>query len=388
MLNSKSLDELDERWLSSLVDGQVSEARQVEYKLTVPSEDDSSKKEFLADVSSFANASGGYLIIGMQAKEGLPTAVVGIDCDDADSELLRMENIVRDGLEPRVQGIMAKWLRLSSGRYAFVFRIPKSWSKPHVVNYRKHWRFYSRNSAGKYPLDVSEVRAAFVAGATLSDRIRLFRDERIGSAMADQLPMQLGEGGRVMLHLVPFAAFDPGIEIPLRYSADTRHLLEPIGGPSQDQSYNFDGLLAIGSRDRADCTGYVQVFRNGIIEAIDASLLRPGSDGKSIPSTLLEVHLIDALGRFLRAQTIMGVSPPISLMLSLVGVSGYVMAVRQKLDPWREHRRPIDRDVLLVPEVILEDYPARIAEALEPAMDAVWNAAGWPSWLEFDRYKS
>jgi len=167
MTLEKSFEELNEADLLSLVKDQVPEKRAIEYKRELPSDTYEGKKEFLADISSLVNASGGHLIFGVQEESGLPIAVVGVPCDDPDRERLRLENIIRDGIEPRLQGILVRGIRLASGTYAFVLRVPRSWSKPHVVNYKGHWRFYSRNSAGKY---LSLITTSCVVFGPISNR--------------------------------------------------------------------------------------------------------------------------------------------------------------------------------------------------------------------------
>jgi len=59
------IDQITEEDLQALIDNSVIEGKTIEYKQSLPSNSDSDKKEFLADVSSFANASGGDLIYGI-----------------------------------------------------------------------------------------------------------------------------------------------------------------------------------------------------------------------------------------------------------------------------------------------------------------------------------
>ncbi len=63
---SKQFDSIVAADLQALVDNSVSETKTLEYKESLPGNSDGDKKEFLADVSSFANASGGYIIFGMK----------------------------------------------------------------------------------------------------------------------------------------------------------------------------------------------------------------------------------------------------------------------------------------------------------------------------------
>ena len=123
MTLEKSFDEIGEDDLLLPVEDKVSEKRIVEYKREPPSDSYESKKEFLADISSFANAAGGHFIIGVQEENGLPITISGIPCDDPDGEILRLENLLRDGIEPRLQGVAEREIKLSSGTHAFIFRI-------------------------------------------------------------------------------------------------------------------------------------------------------------------------------------------------------------------------------------------------------------------------
>jgi len=90
----KNLDQITEKDLQTLIDNSVLERKTIEYKQLLPSNSDSDKKEFLADVSSFANASGGDLIFGIvQNKEtGVPEKLEGLDIKNPDQEVLRLDN--------------------------------------------------------------------------------------------------------------------------------------------------------------------------------------------------------------------------------------------------------------------------------------------------------
>lgn len=159
-LIDKPLNLIAEQDLLDLISNQVREDKRIEFKLTLPGNSDKEKKEFLADISSFANASGGDLIFGMKAQAGLPSNLVGLQLASLDAEILRLENILRDGLDPRIPNVGIQGVTLKSAS-ALVIRVPRSWIPPHRVKYGGTSRFYSRNSAGKYELDVSEMRPLF-----------------------------------------------------------------------------------------------------------------------------------------------------------------------------------------------------------------------------------
>ena len=103
MIN-KPLEHITLNDFQSLIDNKIEEGKTIEYKEALNINSDGDKKEFLFDVSSFANASGGDLIFGISEKQttGLPENIVGIDCENIDTIILQMEGLIRDGLSPRI----------------------------------------------------------------------------------------------------------------------------------------------------------------------------------------------------------------------------------------------------------------------------------------------
>jgi hypothetical protein len=45
---------------------------------------------------------------------------------------------------------------------------------------------------------------------------------------------------------------------------------------------------------------------------------------------------------------------------------------------------PIDRDMLLLPEVVIENYNVEAQHILKPCFDSIWNACGLSESLNYD----
>jgi hypothetical protein len=381
----KTLESITEADLQTLLTDEVAEGKAIEYKQCLPDDTDENKREFLADVSSFANAAGGHLIFGIIEEKGVPVEICGLPGIDPDKGLQRLENLIRDGIEPRILGAQMRAVPLSTQDVVIVIRIPRSWAQPHAVTHKKHWRFYSRNSTGKYPLDVSEVRAAFALSEGLADRVRTFRAERLSKIVAGETPVSLGGDGQIVLHIVPFGAFDPDSRVDIPSLGQDTWTLKPINGSVGGQKYNLDGFLTYEYGHTRPGRSYVQLFRSGIIEAVQTSMLR-ASEGETrhIASIAYEKELLAVLPAYLSIQEQLGVSPPLFLMLTLLGVLGSVMAVSHKLDPFGDRAYRIDRDALVLPEVIIQSFDVEPGQAMRPVFDSVWNAAGWPRSMNYD----
>src|SRR5262249_51777932 len=154
----------------------------------------------------FANAIGGDLIYGVvEAREdgrstGVPEAIDGLTGVNIDVEARRLEQMLRDGISPRLPSVRFKWVAGFPNGPALVIRVARSWAGPHMVTYQQHSRFYSRLSGNKYPLDVFELRNAFLGSGSLRDRAREFRTERVGRLLAGETPVQLTSPYLVCVH--------------------------------------------------------------------------------------------------------------------------------------------------------------------------------------------
>jgi hypothetical protein len=80
---------------------------------------------------------------------------------DVNAETARLNSIIRDGISPRILPDVIS-IPADADKSVIIVRIRGSLGGPHRVIYKGHDRFYGRNSNGKYPMDVLELRAAFV----------------------------------------------------------------------------------------------------------------------------------------------------------------------------------------------------------------------------------
>lgn len=367
--------------LQALVDNSVLESKTIEYKQSLPSNSDKDKKEFLADVSSFANASGGDLIFGIIAdkKTGVPKSLGGLIIENIDQEVLRLENMIRDGIATRIPSVTTEPIKLSNSKFALVIRIPKSWVSPHRVILGGHDKFYSRSSNGKYPLDVGELRVAFNLSETITERIRNFRQDRISKIVANETPVSFYENAKIVLHLIPILSFNPAQAYNIGKIASHPASMPPIYCSGWNNRYNLDGFLTYSGGREEKSHSYVQLFRNGVIEAVEGLLLEPYHKGERliIPSGAYEKELISSLTDYLSILKTLNIEPPIFVFLTLLGVRDYSMAIDTSRF-WINEVYIIDRDILVLPEVIIENYDDQPASILKPCFDSIWNACGFP----------
>jgi Putative DNA-binding domain len=214
--SGKPVSSISEDDLLELIVAEEGESKEIDYKRLLPGKSDADRREFLFDISSFANTSGGYLVFGMDEDQGLPTALPGLKDINADNEVRRLEEMARDGIRPPIPGLQTVAIPLRAGTHAIVTGIPKSWNPPHQVTYQKAFRFYGRDSNGKYQFDVEELRSVFARSEGIAERMHEFRVNRISKLIANDLVAILSAGGRMIMHFLPLSAFARASGVDLR----------------------------------------------------------------------------------------------------------------------------------------------------------------------------
>ncbi len=372
-----AIDDITADHIRALITNGVREGRTIEYKQSLPRRNDKETKEFLADVSSFANASGGDLVYGIAAANGVPMSAVGLQAANLDQEMLRLDGIIRNAIAPRILGFRMRPIAGLDNGPVLLLRVPRSWAGPHMVTFGGSSRFSTRSSAGKFPMDVDELRSAFALAGDLPQRIRMWRDERLSRILANETPIPLHDPSLLVLHLVPVQSMHSAPTLAVIDLVSKSGQLGPIGVGGGNRRINLDGLaMCTESHDRRlRFAGYAQTFRSGCIESVFSGLAQSEEKGRppSIPIQECEKWTLEAVARYVRTLNELSIGFPMVVMLSMMGVKGAVFAIGRGIDA---HAQPIDRDPLLLPEIVIEEAPRDLPRLMRPMFDAAWNAGG------------
>jgi hypothetical protein len=383
---SKPLDQVTKADLEALVSDGVCENRVLDFKLKQPLDADAEKLELAADVASFANAIGGDLVVGAQpAKDaqgkstGAAEKMVGVSGLNYDQTVTRMQSILLDHVTPRITGITFHQVDGFEAGPVMIVRVPRSWQAPHMV--KKTGRFHARHSTGKYTLDVGEIRSAFLQSDGLRARVREFRAERLGRIGAGEFPVTMIEGPRTVLHILPVASLAEGPLLDPRRFRDQNEFLMPLHSRGWDPHFNFDGFVVAHTVGGGEYSSYVQVFRNGAVEAVESAMMDKDDGRRLIPSQLYEEEILNGLDRYLKLLSKVEIQPPYVVMLSLLGIRGFVMGTSRRP---MFRRACIDRDDLVLPDRVLLDVSEPLDRFMQPLFDSVWQSFGFEQSLNYD----
>lgn len=366
----RDLSTTTENDLKALVAARAAEGAYLEFKRDLPRNDSAGRHEFLADVSAFANSSGGDIIYGIDEDgEGCAAAVVGHP-GNSDEEARRLQDVLLNGIEPRVPGLQVHAVTGAAG-FTVVVRVPQSWAGPHRVRSNQH--FFIRENGRKRQLDVPEVRGLFLRSENQAQRVRDFRTERLGKLMAGEAPHRLIPGVLLVGHFVPTQAALGSIQVdPVAYMHD--RALPVLSTTIPGARVNADGALVVRNPRPEGTYGYSQLFRNGYFETVKV-YENQGNGRVGLGSLAYEEQLIDLLSRIRVEYEHLGVGTEMTCMLSIIGADRADLG----LDPRRyfvdDHQGYFDRKTLVLPDVLL---PSELLpeQALKPVFDLVWQSAG------------
>ena len=376
--------------LDGLVENNAPESQFLDYKQILPLSKPDEKKDFLKDVSAFANSDGGDMLVGIRSEEGVPEEIAGIPITEFDSLRNTIEQILEHGLSPRLTSVQVISVPVSNDSIVMLIRVPKSWNAPHRVELGVE-RFYKRTSGRKYLMNVDELRAAFGFGDNFRNRLNALHRQMF-AAIPERMPDLSGQPF-VSIYLIPYSTLgSPRMLGGL--SGEDSTTLRPLGtGWGARSRSNFDGLLATYSSEEK-VEAFTQLYRDAIVESASSGMLknctgaREGSMAKGVlPTRLMAARLILAAERFLRVQARLGVSGPVGIFVSIVGIRGFTIRDDHRNRFFERVETLIDRDVLHLPEIVAEQIPLdrdAIKLAFRDPLDRLWNAAGWPRSLLYD----
>lgn len=377
-LSTKPIHDVTKSDIAILLQTKVPEGKDLEYKRELPGPKDADKKEFLFDISSIANSHGGHILYGIDEQNGLPRDISGVARDELDKAILRLQDLIRDGIRPPITGVEFHGIAIDATTSVLVIRVPASWAAPHQVVFQKTFRFYKRSSNGKYMMDVDELRDAFLLTYNRGESLRAFRNERVQTISAGQSPKPLTSTSIAILHFVPVPAFGTSRYIDLSLVDKTAGPLSSLLRGGGQVHYNLDGLLVVSSGQEI-VPEYAQLYRSGTLELCWVVSSTKDHEGKPfLPSEEFEHNLIKYHERAAALLRIVRADFPLVIFLSLTGMSGWKMGLPARIREQGYLMRGLDRDPILIPETVVSSFSSDGREDLAQTITMLWNAAGFP----------
>jgi hypothetical protein len=114
--------------------------------------------------------------------------------------------------------------------------------------------------------------------------------DRISNILSGETPVPMENNPKIILHIIPFTAFDPTKALPISSLKWIENKIPTIFFRLSGTRYNLDGYLMYGGT-ASSSQGYLQLFRNGIIEAVGVAASKGDDPSDNMIPYLLNIAL-------------------------------------------------------------------------------------------------
>lgn len=391
---NKNFNEINERDVRSLIDHIVRENQNLEYKSEFWKHNDEGTREMLKDITSIANAYGGYIIVGInEDKDGLPVEITEVN--NTEKERDRIISSCLANISPRLVGIKLKVISIDSKNILIIF-VPRGIRSPYMITYKGLYQFWIRHDRQKSRMSVDEIRDVILKTENLYADIKKFVNER-----KREILEEIGEKPYYVMGAVPLMTVKQEVVDVL--NPNIRDMLK---SPAEqiDDGFNFNH----GSNGKLHCTLYgiwsgmedyesTELFRNSYFEArVSLSSVRSvvvndriKRDGKELdilkfnPYAIIGYptsfyHILMAFKEYL------GLEEPYVGFVSLYNIKGFCLEeypeeCHSSFAPKSWNKQHLEIPLSRIPDL---SNPSKVAKFFT---DRIWQAFGWnhaPLWDE------
>ena len=360
-----------------LVNNNVAETKIIEYKSDINFNKEQIISTLLKPVCAFANSNDGYIIYGIKELSDNSLELTGVSLSGTPDETkLKIENCVRNYIEPQINDMdiaIHSYERNTNFIVIVIVRVKKSWYGPHREI--KNNRFYGRNSAGTYHMDIAEIRNAFNLSSNFIDKIKEFVTKRLIDIEAGDTIVPMEMGAKLVLHIVPLSAYTVGYQNSVIELNRMAALWKPkvFRFNSWHPRVVLEGLIGKSSKTQHSNDRYDLLFRNGTIESL--TIFPPRTDfNESLPHILpaeySEKILIDDVQRFFSILKQLNYQTPLIIFISYLNIKNYYLIDN------RTAFHKFDRDIIQLSSEVVETFDINVTQLLKPLFDSVWNCCG------------
>ncbi len=164
LFNAKRPSELSPSEVKSIIgkeEDQQLDFKTVSYQDTSKTEEDW-KLDLLKDVTSLANAQGGYLFIGVE-EDGNDKAANFRNIDSARDKCKSIFDICYRYIEDKLTAdeIVIEPYTIDKNTEVIIIRILPGQNQPYMINFQDNTLFYKRHGKSNRPMTISEIRDIF-----------------------------------------------------------------------------------------------------------------------------------------------------------------------------------------------------------------------------------
>jgi hypothetical protein len=375
MWEDRRLKDITEADLRQIIDAQLEEHIELEYKSALYSGNDQGSKESLLDICMFANSGGGILLIGISEQRdangqptGLPdpNAQLGLEIPNPEAVLLAYDARVIANIQERLP-LESHPIPVVNNRHVVAIRVPNSMSKPHRVSHQGHVYFPSRRERQRYEMDVREIKEMVMRTAS---RLEEAQSRLMGSFQGME---RQGAISDLLIGVIPVFRQNFMIEIQKPEVLQTVCRFHLGNGNFVQPEFTFDGL----QRQILDQQfSFVQVHRDGLVVAKVQLPVRVQGGVSQFSPTAIDILLRSFVGHCSEVYSSAAINGPFLLSMILRPVEAIQSVYPSGRGPFDEHGgRRINAGVYPFP-VMEADNLNEIDKVIHPLCDQAHQMFG------------
>lgn len=367
--------------LDKLIEANVSEGIQIEFKKELKIGTDSEKKEFISDITALANTEGGVIFIGIEERKdnngkntGVAESIPSIEISNVDQLIQKINNFIRSGTNPPLTNVHINPIEIEANKYVLVFTINPTIDLPVMNTVNKTNKFYKRTSVGKYPVEVYELSEMFNKSQTNRDRIQKFISDRHNKVRYSKIIPTLDTVGSFFLHLSPISTRNKIDFSDSSLLTKIRDKTKLLTTQYSNQNHNIEGyLLYRWNRDNI-IKDYLQIFRDGSFEFYSSRLLKNNiSLEKSISGSSIESAIIKTIGSAIEILEAIDINTSFLVSISMYDTKDILLFSNSGFSDGNR----LNQDELHLPSIIINNQNKdNIGDSLKSIFDTLWQASG------------
>jgi Schlafen, AlbA_2 len=200
ILENLRIDEIQTADVDALVGRR--ENQRLDFKEAIGSRE-RNNKELAHDLCAFANADGGYMVVGA-SEEPRDVCHHFVSVDDPEGLCQKVQQVALDTIQERIL-IEARTVRSSGGEEIVLICVPSPLQKPYMVAKNNHTEFWKRYDRNKRRMTIAEIRDAFFTSPSVANihKVEAKVDtllKRVGETDRQRIVDEVQEGDRHTLN--------------------------------------------------------------------------------------------------------------------------------------------------------------------------------------------
>ncbi len=346
--------------INELIKNKQIEDDKIDYKLFL----DVKKEDFLNDICAFANTHGGWLIYGVDEKNGIPQSTQPIEIKDKDTYKQTINNRITSKIEPYVkyEVSLIESNKNEPDKFIVVIKINESMKKPIRV---RGGVFYGRMSGQNYHLSLEEIENMIKDNNIKKDEIKDYLDNRLKN-------FKNNFHNGVLIDIIPVDYFNNKEKLSIK-ELKIENFPEIYSQPRHLPKCNIDGKYVQGDRMRGE------FFKNGVVEISDSEFFNK-DERDNIPYITLENGILNFIRKVIDIYKNNKIKSRVIVSIRFVNTREFKIPSQYLFF----NNEEIEKDEIIFDNIIIDDLnkisteenSIDIEKILKPVLDIYWNACG------------